>query len=82
MKMFVHKKYTISHRQACGGLFRNCVILLRYSINIAVHQRDLLKESDPVFFLRKMKTYLKNIRSFGSLSNALLKHRFHIVSYK
>ena len=82
MKMFVHKKYTISYRQACGELFRNCVILLRYSINTAVHQRDLLKESDPDFFLRKMKTYLKNIRSFGSLSNALLKRQFHIVSYK
>ena len=83
MKMFVHKKYTISYRQACGELFRNYVILLRYSINTAVHQRDLLKESDPEnFFLRKMKTYLKNIRSFGSLSNALLKRQFHIVSYK
>ena len=53
MKMFVHKKYTISYRQACGGLFRNCVILLRYSINTAVHQRDLLKESDPDFFFKE-----------------------------
>ena len=25
---------------------------------------------------------IKNIRSFGNLSNALLKRRFHIVSYK
>ena len=53
MKMFVHKKYTISYRQACGELFRNCVILLRYSINTAVHQRDLLKESDPENFFFK-----------------------------
>ena len=58
MKMFVHKKYTISYRQACGGLFRNCVILLRYSINTVVHQRDLLKESDPEnsFFIFIWKT--------------------------
>ena len=53
MKMFVHKKYTISYRQACGGLFRNYVILLRYSINTAVHQRDLLKESDPDIFFKE-----------------------------
>ena len=50
MKMFVHKKYTKPYRQACGGLFRNCVILLRYSINAIVHQRDLLKESGPENF--------------------------------